>query len=330
MNPQGFLAARADRWEELSQLVDQAEDAGLHRLSVSDAQRLVALYRAASGDLMMARAGAASAEVTDPLNDLVSRAYVVVYRGPRVRLGEVGGFLLKGFPRLFRKHLAAIALSAMFFGAGGVFGAVGVWVDPTGAAYLVDEQHRDSDPADRVAGEEGGGIAKAGEQATFSAFLFTHNIRVSFLAFVLGVTFGVGTALVLFINGVTLGSLAVVYHQAGEGLFFWAWILPHGIPELTAVCIAGGAGLLLGRAMISAPRSGRSAALRRAGPDAVRLVLGLMPVFVVSGIIEGTISQIHEPRLPYPAKLLFALVVASALVAWLARAGRGAERGAEP
>ncbi len=320
----GFIQERAARWTELDDLVTLAEDLGLHRLAIPEAQRLVALYRAASGDLMMARSGAATAAVTDHLNDLLSRAYVVVYRGPRVRPRQVGEFILRGFPRLFRQQAGVIALAAVVFGAGGAFGALGVMVDPAGVAYLVDEQHRNLDPAERARREEGDGVAAGGDQARFSAFLFTHNIRVSFLAFALGATFGVGTLLVLFLNGVMLGSLAVVYHRAGEGLFFWAWILPHGIPELTSVFIAGGAGLLLGRAMVAAPAGARLAALRGTGRPAVRLVLGLMPILVVAGIIEGTISQVHEPTLPYPAKLVFALLVGAALFGWLLRAGRRA------
>lgn len=326
----GFIRDRAGRWAELADLVGDAEARGLHRMEIGDAQRLVALYRAASGDLMMARAGAATAAVTDQLNALLSRAYVVVYRGPRLRPREVAEFVVRGFPRLVRQQAAVIMLAAALFACGGLFGAAGVALDPAGAAYLVDEQHRRLEPRERVRLDEGEAAAGGGDQARFSAFLFTHNIRVSFLAFVLGATFGIGTAVVLFMNGVMLGSLAVLYHRAGEGLFFWAWILPHGIPELTAVFIAGGAGLLLGRAMIAAsPGPGaRMAALRATGPGAVRLVLGLMPILVLAGVIEGTISQVHEPALPYPAKLVFGLIVGALLFAWLLRAGRAADRGA--
>lgn len=327
-----FLDERRPRWEALSGLVDRAEDVGLHGLQPDEARALVGLYRAASGDLMMARAGAGTAEVVDHLNTLVSRAYVTVHRGPRVRPGEVREFVLSGFPRLFRRRAGAIALAAAIFGAGAGLGAAGVAWDPQGAAYLVDESHRGMDPAQRVAAEEAGEVSSAGRQAAFSAFLFTHNIRVSFLAFVLGATFGVGTAVVLFLNGVMLGSLAVAYHGAGEGLFFWAWILPHGVPELTAVFVAGGAGLHLGRAMLLAPRAagGPLAALPAAGGDAVRLVLGAMPVLVVAGVIEGTVSQVHEPVLPYPLKLAFAAAVAAGLALWLARGGRPARRPSSP
>jgi uncharacterized membrane protein SpoIIM required for sporulation len=159
------------------------------------------------------------------------------------------------------------------------------------------------------------------EATVFSAFLFTHNIQVTFLAFGLGITAGVGTALVLFANGVPLGALAVQYHEAGQDLFFWAWILPHGIPELTAIAIAGGAGLVLGRGLVLPGRRRIRDALRHEARRAVRLVVGTMPVLVMAGVIEGTISQMHEPLMPYPAKLAFALLVGTALYIWLWSAG---------
>ena len=107
----------------------------------------------------------------------------------------------------------------------------------------------------------------AEEQAHFSSFLFTHNIQVAFLAFALGVTGGIGTALMLFINGLFLGALAQVYAAKGMAGWFWAWILPHGIPEITAICIAGAAGLVIARGL-AAPRGlPRGMALRQ---EAVR------------------------------------------------------------
>ena len=322
MDVRSFLEDRSARWLELERLLERVEGAGLAGLPIDEARRFVALYRSASGDLMMARSRSASADVVDYLNDLVARAYVHVYRGPPLRLGAVARFYSHGFPRKLRRHAGAALLSAACLLGGAAFGAAGVAVDPVAAPYLVPEQHRDVDPAARVAREEGREVAPAGSQATFASFLFTHNARVSFLVFVLGFSFGIGTIVVLFVNGVMLGSLAAAYHAAGEGLFFWAWILPHGIPELTEVVIAGAAGLVLARGLVIPGPAGRRAALRATGRDAVHLVLGGLPILLVAGLIEGTISQIHEPTLPYPLKLAFAAAVGVLLYLWLLAGGR--------
>ena len=135
-------------------------------------------------------------------------------------------------------------------------------------------------------------------------------------------TFGVGTASVLFYHGGPLGALAMQYHEAGQDLFFWAWILPHGIPELSSIFIAGGAGLIIARGLLVPGRGSRRDALVYEARRAARLVVGAMPILVLAGLIEGTISQIHEPVIPYWVKLVFALLVGVGLYAWLLLAGR--------
>src|SRR5690606_12740513 len=162
--------------------------------------------------------------------------------------------------------------------------------------------------------------ASVDEQAAFATWLFTHNIQVSFLAFALGITAGVGTGVVLFFNGVFLGGLAQVYAARGLAGWFWAWILPHGIPELTAIFLAGAAGLILGRGLIAPRGLPRSLSLRQEATVALRLLLATLPILVVAGIIEGTISQIHPPQLPVGFKISFALVMGGALYLWLGAA----------
>jgi len=194
---------------------------------------------------------------------------------------------------------------------------MGMAMDPQAAPYLVPAQHLELDPVQRAEAEASEEVADAGSQAEFTSFLFTHNIQVGFFAFALGVTAGVGTAVVLFSNGVMLGALAQVYAAKGLAGWFWAWILPHGIPELTAIFIAGAAGLLLARGMIAPRGLPRAVAVRKEARVALRLVLGTLPILVLAGIIEGTISQIHPPRLSIELKIGFAIAVGIALYAWL-------------
>jgi uncharacterized membrane protein SpoIIM required for sporulation len=105
-------------------------------------------------------------------------------------------------------------------------------------------------------------------------------------------------------------------------MFYWAWILPHGVTELTEVCIAGGAGLIIARGLWLPGRRARGQALAEEAKLAASLVLGGMPLLVLAGVIEGTISQMHAPVLPYTAKLVFAALVATGLYTFLTQAGR--------
>jgi uncharacterized membrane protein SpoIIM required for sporulation len=321
-----FLAERRPEWEALESLLARVESSGLRSLGIEGARQFGKLYRSVSSDLIRARTELVDASVTDYLNDLVARSYAHVHAGSGERGRQVVRFFLEGFPRLFREEWRAVGLSAGLLFAGAIVGAVAVGIDPDAQGALIPEQHQAWTPEERIQRDTARGPHGGHEAAQFSSFLFTHNIRVSFLVFALGITFGVGTVGVLFANGVPLGALAMQYHDAGHGLFFWAWILPHGIPELTSIFIAGGAGLLLARGLLLPGRRRRRDALVHEARRAARLVVGAMPILVIAGLIEGTISQIHEPTIPYVAKIAFALLVGTGLYAWLLLAGRTASR----
>lgn len=322
-----FVREREPHWHALEGLLQQVERSGLGALDLEGARRFGKLYRMVSADLARAQTELLDASVQDYLNDLVARGYRQVYSGS-VGAGTVGSgrglwrFFALEFPALVRAEWRAVALSAALFFVGGAVGASAMALDPGAAAVLIPEQHQAHTPSERIAEDEGGPRHGSDQAAAFSSFLFTHNIQVSFLVFAMGMTFGVGTCALMFYNGVPLGALAWQYHASGHGLFFWAWILPHGIPEISEIVIAGAAGLILARGLLRPGRRSRRDALVHEARTAARLVVGGMPVLVLAGLIEGTISQMHAPLMPYWAKLLFAAIVGSGLFLWLWRGGR--------
>jgi uncharacterized membrane protein SpoIIM required for sporulation len=320
-----FVDERSASWQELEHLLAQADRRGTRSLGVEGARRLGKLYRSVAGDLVRARGELVDAAITDHLNDLVARSYAVVYAEERgSRVGDLLRFFFAGYPALVRSEGRAVALSAALLFGGAFLGAVAHAIDPDARTVLVPEQHAEMTPEERIARDEGE-VHSTGQAAQFSSFLFTHNIQVTFLVFAAGITAGVGTASLLFANGVPLGALAWEYHASGHGLFFWAWILPHGVPELTAIVVAGAAGFVLARGLLAPGRRRRRDALVVEARRAARLVVGTMPVLVLAGLIEGTISQMHAPLMPYWAKLAFAAIVGLGLYAWLLRAGTAAD-----
>ncbi|MGZ3459277.1 MAG: stage II sporulation protein M [Archangium sp.] len=311
------METRRPRWQKLESLLDKAEGGGLRSLELEEARTLGKLYRAVSSDLLWVRARSGSAEVSEYLNDLVGRAYALTYPGQKPRLADVWGFVARGFPALLRQEWRMYAASVLLFLAGAGFGYLGMMADPDAAPYLVPEQHQSLDPVKRAADEAAGQGMSVEQQAAFSSFLFTHNIEVAFVAFALGITAGVGTALMLFLNGLMLGALAQVYTAKGMAGWFWAWILPHGIPEITAICIAGAAGFVIARGQVAPRGLPRGLALRQEAVRAVKLLFGTLVLFVLAGFIEGTVSQIHPPRLSVAFKVSFALTVGLGVYAYL-------------
>jgi uncharacterized membrane protein SpoIIM required for sporulation len=325
-----FVEERGAAWTRLEHLLLRIEREGLASLELPAVREFGRLYRAVSNDLLRARGEMVNLAVVDYINDIVARAYAVMHAPSRSTIGrKLFAFFAVDFPRLFRRERRIVALAALIVFTGAALGASFVAVDRYALGALIPDDHQALTPAERVGRDEHAAGGVDGDAAVaFSGWLFTHNLEVSFLVFALGVTFGLGTVALLFYNGVPLGALAMQYHQAGQGMFFWAWILPHGVAELTEVCIAGGAGLIIARGLWIPGRRGRGAAFAEEARTAASLVLGGAPLLVLAGVIEGTISQMHAPLLPYSSKLVFAACVAAGVFTFLVRAGRATKTNA--
>jgi uncharacterized membrane protein SpoIIM required for sporulation len=150
-----------------------------------------------------------------------------------------------------------------------------------------------------------------------------HNIRVAFFTLALGVTWGVGSVVMLFYNGVILGAVAFDYARAGYTMFLLGWLMPHGVIEIPAILVAGQASFVVAGALLGrGDRRPRRERLRHATPSVVTLAGGAAVMLVWAGIVESFISQYHRPVLPYEAKIAFGCVELVLLTAFLAYSGR--------
>jgi uncharacterized membrane protein SpoIIM required for sporulation len=312
MNLSEFLTARRHAWQEMQTLLEQAESAELHSLSHERARRLVDLYRRSSADLVQARTYGAGIEVTRYLEALVARGYALLYQAPPLRFGRaIFDFFRDRFPRAVRREAAAFSIVASAFVAGLGLGGLATAVDPEASRLFVPAEHQVMRPSERVRGDEeaerkGQRWLDPGSHAAFSSFLFTHNIGVSIVCFAIGIAWGLPTLLLIAYHGVFLAALAVEYLRDGVFLFFLAWILPHGVLELTSMLLAGTAGLLLGRGVLWPRGTSRGQRVREEARSALEVLGGAAAILIVAGLIEGTLSQIHEPTLSYRLKIALA------------------------
>lgn len=123
-----------------------------------------------------------------------------------------------------------------------------------------------------------------------SSAIMTNNISVSLTTFALGVTGGLGTVLMLAFNGLLFGVISGACWHAGMLDQLMSFVAPHGVIELPAIFIAGGAGLMLAKGMLFPGTLPRRASFALEGGRAVRLVLGIIPMLIVAGTIEGFVS----------------------------------------
>lgn len=322
-----FLAAEQPSWSELERLLDLWEDDPDRTPSLEEVKRFHFLYQKVSADLGRLSTFASEPQLRRYLESVVARAYGEVHgtrdRGRKTSLVE---WFIAGFPRVFMKQRAAFAISLLTTIVGMAFGGFAVALDNEAKQALVPEQfiHLLQDPADRVAKEEAAGADDGGEGGgSFAGMLMAHNIRVSIFAMALGMTWAVGSIVVLFYNGVILGFVAVDYVSAGQTLFLLGWLMPHGVIEIPAILIAGQAGIVLGSALLGrrnpAPLRKR---LRSAGRDAAVLIGGVAVMLVWAGIVEAYLSQRHQPVLPYWLKIAFGAAELAVLVWFLGSGGR--------
>ena len=183
------------------------------------------------------------------------------------------------------------------------------------------------DPAKRVADEERAKHDRfAGSHTSFASQLMTNNIGVSIKAVAFGMTFGIGTVLLLFYNGVILGLVGIDYILAGQTVFLLGWLLPHGVIEIPSVLIAGQGGLVLGKALIGrgdrAPLADR---LRSVAGDVMTLIGGVAVLLVWAAIVESFFSQYHQPVVPYWIKIAFGCAEFAVLV-WFLRSNRAVDQ----
>ncbi len=314
---------RARAWQRLQELEDRAMRSGLRRLSSEEVLELGRLYRRAAADLSQARSLGLDPREASLLNGLVGRAYGLIYTPERGGAASVAEFFTREFPRCFRRNFLFIAAAFLVSVVGALVGlfaalsnrdAVDVLMGPGASREMEELGKRHQVGHDWLPSEE---------RSIESTFIPTHNMQVAFVTFAGGMLFGLLTLYLLFYNGIMLGAAAVAVARYHTALEFWGFVAPHGVLELPAIFIAGGAGLMLSYALVNPGEYSRRTALTLAGREAVVLVLGVVAMLAIAGITEAFFS----PALLSPSlKFLVASVNLTAEITYFVAAGRGEQR----
>ncbi len=310
-----YLTVNRPDWDRLRQLSSAARSRP-SGMTPAEIEEMVRLYQRASTQLSFARHHYRDPSLTAELTAVVAEANATLYRRTGSPLGGLRRFFAVSFPAAvwhLRGHVAVAALSLVV-----PFLIVGIWMAETEealsfvgseaerAAY-VDEQfeaYYSSEPA-----------------SEFATAVLVNNIRVSFLAYAAGVLAGLGAVLILAYNGANVGVAWALFIVADQQPRFWGLILPHGLLELSAVVLAGAAGMALGWSLVSPGDRPRGQAFTEEARRSVVVILGLVLVFIAAGLIEGFITP---SPLPTPARVAVGVAVEAAFVSYLVSFGRRA------
>jgi uncharacterized membrane protein SpoIIM required for sporulation len=315
-----FLRTRHERWQQLERLLATVDRRGMRALSREEIEALALGYRAATSDLALASGRGYGAAVIGYLNRLATRARAYVYLGTtRSGWSRAVRFATHAFPREVRRSWAPILVCILITAISAVLSYHAITANPANAyAFLSPSEIT---PIKERLHDSNFGFNRQFSSA-MASFIITNNIKVAAIAFAGGITVGLVTIVVILQNGLMVGGLGALYANAGFGSDFWATISPHGVIELTAIQVAGGAGLLLALGIVAPGRLRRTEAIARNARRAMTLVVGVAGMLVVAGTIEGFISP---QRLPESVRFGIGGITAVVLAWYLLLSGRSDE-----
>jgi uncharacterized membrane protein SpoIIM required for sporulation len=304
-----WLKRRQPYWRRLEELLTRLRVHGFHGLNRSELRDLGLLYRQTATDLAVVRGDPVSRQQTSYLNQLLGRAHNSIYSGRKSTAAGVLRFYAHEYSPAFRRLLPYTALATFIFGLGALLGAALVMSDPDFMREVLSPQM-----VATIERREMWTHSILGVQPQTSSFIMTNNMSVSFMAFASGLVAGLGTVFLMFFNGLMLGVIGSACWLAGMSAKLWSFVAPHGVLELPAVFIAGGAGLRLSEALLFPGNLSRRDSLAVGGTEATRLLVGVIPMLIVAGIIEAFFSPSGAP---IPLKFAVAAALFAGLVFYL-------------
>jgi len=311
-----WLKKRQPYWARLDSLLGEVKQHGLHALGRDELRELGLLYRQTATDLSAVRGDSSSVQQSRYLNQLLGRAHNAIYSGQKKTVGRVAQFFWNEYPVIFRRYLRYTLSATAIFVLGALTGMFVTLANPDymreflGPAMVQTIEKREMWTHS---------VVTAAPQE--SSFIMTNNMTVSFMTFAGGITAGLWTLFQLFFNGMLMGVIGVACGMNEMSVKLWSFVAPHGVLELPAIFIAGGAGLRLAQALLFPGTLARRESLAVGGNEAVRLLVGIIPMLIVAGTIEGFFSP---SAVPVPFKFALAAALFTMFVAYLSRGWRTA------
>lgn len=315
-----FESRHQHQWQTFAEQLKQLEQGKAKAADVADFPHQ---YRRLCQHLALAQQRGYSSYLVDPLQQLALRGHQQLYRHRSHLTANILAFLLADFPRLVREQWRFVLIAGLLFFGSLVGIALLVYLFPDlvysiiGPQQVAEMQGMYNPDASRL-----GRAAEraASEDWMMFGYYVMHNIGIAFQTFAAGLLFGLGSVFFLIFNGLVIGAVSGHLTEIGYGQTFWSFVIGHGAFELSAITLAGAAGLQLGWSLVAPGRLARSEALRLAARKSVRMLCGVMVFLLIAAFIEAYWSSTThiEPWIKYAVGVALWLLVA----AYLTLAGR--------
>lgn len=287
-----FRKEREASWKELQDLVEKIEKKGVKSLDADQLMRLPNLYRFTLSSLSVARGVSLDRNLLEYLELLSTRAYFCIYGVHASFGGTVFKFLFEDLPEAVWNARWRIFLTTIIMLVGGVIAYyLTISNEEWYYTFVSDGMSSGRTPAsateDLRKGLYDGADIEAHELNVFASSLFSHNSSVGMFSFALGFALGVPSVLLIFYNGLTLGSFVALYSGRGLGVDVAGWLSIHGTTELLAIILCGAGGLGLAKGIIMPGQRSRLSNLVHEGRQAAKVVIGAVLMLLIAAILEG-------------------------------------------
>jgi len=288
-----FIKKNIDKWKQY-----QYEPA-------TDPDEMAGQFTDLVNDLGYAKTFYPQSRVTQYLNGLASRIYLGIYRNKREEVSRIGRFWKTELPLVVRKYHREILYSFLIFLLFAVMAAFSAAHDEGFVRGVLGDQYVDM-TEDNIARGDPFGVYKHDDPLSMFAWIASNNIKVSFLVFVCGFIISIGTIWQLFQNGVMVGAFQYYFFAKGLGLRSVLVIWIHGTLEISSIIIAGAAGLVLGNSILFPGTHRRIDSLKRGGRDGLKLMIGLVPIFICAAFLEGFVTRYSKMPIAVSLSILLA------------------------
>ncbi len=285
MNESAFIKSQLEKWEKFEQTLQSPQG--------QNPDELAALYVQMTDDLAYARTYFPAGEITIYLNNLTQRIHSKIYKNKREKGSRFVRFWKYEVPEIAFRHRKQLLYSFLIFSLSMAIGAVSAANDENFVRLIMGDSYVNMTESN-IENEDPMAVYKKMHQSDMFAYITVNNIRVFLMAFAAGILFSFGTGFLLFYNGVMLGSFQYFFHAKGLFLTSFLTIWIHGTLEISAIIIAGAAGLIMGNSFLFPKTHSRWVSLQKGAKDGVKLVIGLVPIFIVAGFLESFVTRLTE------------------------------------